>query len=66
MLWYCLMCGKNIENKTPKVVKTKKGRIILFSKCAVCDSKNLKLSKRKKRIQKLKKQEIHVIFIKTN
>ena len=33
------MCRKNIESKNPTVVKTKTGRIMLLSQCAVCDSK---------------------------
>ena len=32
-------CRKNTESKNPKVVKTKNGRIMLSSKCEVCDSK---------------------------
>ena len=36
---YCLKCRKNTESKNSKVVKTKNGRIMLLSKCAVCDSK---------------------------
>ena len=39
---YCLKCRKNIENKNPKVVKTKSGRIMLLSNCAVSNSKKLK------------------------
>ena len=39
MLSCCLKCRWNKENKTPKVVKTKKVRIMLLSNCAVCDSK---------------------------
>ena len=39
MLSYCLKCRKNIENKNPKVVRAKNGRIMLLSKCAVYDSK---------------------------
>ena len=39
MLSYCLKCRKNTESKNPKVVKTKNGRIMLSSKCEVCDSK---------------------------
>ena len=39
--YYCLKCRKDTESKNPKVVKTKNGRIILLSKCAVCDNKNL-------------------------
>ena len=43
MLSYCLKYRKNTESKNPKVARTKNGRIIVLSKCAVCDSKNSKL-----------------------
>ena len=36
---------KNTESKNPKVARTKKGRIMLLSKCAVGYSKKLKLIK---------------------
>ena len=39
MLFYCLKCRKNTKCKNPKVARTKNGRIMLLSKCAVCDSK---------------------------
>ena len=39
MLPCCLKCRKNTEIKNPKVVKTKNGRIMLASNCAVSDSK---------------------------
>ena len=42
MLSYCLKYRKNTENKNPKDVNTKNGRIMLLSKCAVCDSKDSK------------------------
>ena len=42
---YCLKCRKNTESKKPKVVRTKNGRIMLLSKCAVCDSKKSKFIK---------------------
>ena len=45
MLSYCLKCRKNTESKNPKVVKTKNGRIMLLSKCEVCDSKKSKFIK---------------------
>ena len=45
MLYYCLKRRKNTESKNPKVVKTKKGRIMLLSKCAACNSKKLKFVK---------------------
>ena len=45
MLSYCLKCRKNTESKNAKVVRTKTGRIMLLSKCEVCDSKKLKFIK---------------------
>ena len=45
MLSYCLKFRKNTESKNPKVVRAKNGRIMLLSKCAVCDSKKLKFIK---------------------
>ena len=45
MLPYCLKCRKNTETKNPKVVKTKNGKIILLSKCEVCNSKKSKFIK---------------------
>ena len=45
MLSYCLKYRKNIERKNEEVVKTRNGRIMLLSKCAVCDSKKSKYIK---------------------
>ena len=45
MLSYCLKCRKNTESKNPKVERTKNRRIMLLSKCAVCDSKKSKFIK---------------------
>ena len=45
MLSYCLKCRKNTESKNLKVPRTKNGRIMLLSKCAVCDSKKSKFIK---------------------
>ena len=36
---------KNTESKNSKVARTKSGRIMLLSKCAVCDSKRSKFIK---------------------
>ena len=44
MLSYCLKCRKNTESKNPKVARKKNGRIMLLSKCAVCDSKQQQAS----------------------
>ena len=38
MLSYCSKCTKNTENNNLKVVRTKKGKIMLLSKFEVCDS----------------------------
>ena len=46
MLSYCLKCRKNTESKNPKAVRTEIRRMKLLSKCAVCDSKKLKLIKK--------------------
>ena len=45
MTSYCLKRRKITESKNPKVVKTKNGRKILLSKCAVCNSKKWKFIK---------------------
>ena len=42
MLTCCLKGRKNTESKNPKFVRTKNGRIVLLSKCAMCDNKKLK------------------------
>ena len=48
MLSYYLKYRKNTESKKIKVVKTKNGRILFSSKCAVCDSKKSKFIKDQK------------------
>ena len=42
MLAHCLKSRKNTESKNPKFVKTKNEKIMILSKCSVCDSKKLK------------------------
>ena len=48
MLFYCLKCRNNTEHKNPIIVKTKNGRIMLLSNCAVCKVKQQDLSNNKK------------------
>ena len=36
ILAYCLNCRTNTERKSPEVSKAKNGKIMLFSRCAVC------------------------------
>ena len=45
MLSYCLKCRKNTAGKNLKVVRTKNGRIMLLSRCLVCNSKKSKFLK---------------------
>ena len=45
MLTYCLKCKKNTKNIEAKMMKTKNGRFVLSSKCAVCGSKKSKFMK---------------------
>ena len=40
-----MKCLKNTETKNPKVARTKDGRIMLLSKCAISDSKKSKFIK---------------------
>ena len=45
MLLHCLKCKKITQSKNLKGARTKNGRIMLLSKCAVCDSKKSKFNK---------------------
>ena len=45
MLSYCLECRKNRGSKIPKIAQAKNRRIILLSKCAVCENKKSKFVK---------------------
>ena len=47
MLSYCLKCRKNTESRNPKVVRTKNGRVMLVSRCSVCNSKKSEFLKEK-------------------
>ena len=42
---YCLNCRKNTENINPRVSKTRNGKIMVSSKCAVCGSKKSRFMK---------------------
>ena len=45
MLTYCLKCKRNTKNRAAKMIKTKNGRLILTSKCAVCGTKKSRFMK---------------------
>ena len=36
---YCLSCKKNTENTNQKMVKTKNNRLMILSKCDICNNK---------------------------
>ena len=54
MLKYCLKCKKDIRSVDSKVLKTKNGRLMLSSKCAICGSKNSRFMKEQKAKRLLK------------
>ena len=39
MISYCLKCKKYRESKNPRGTKTNKAKIILVSRCVVCNAK---------------------------
>ena len=45
MLSYCVKCKKNTESINPKVTETTNGKMMILSKCAICDSKKSKCIK---------------------
>ena len=45
MLTYCLECRKDTKNVDPKMIKTKNGKLVLLSKCALCSSKKSRFIK---------------------
>ena len=53
MLSYCLKFGKNTETKNTKVARTERGRVMLLSKCAVCDCEKSKF---------IREQEFSILF----
>ena len=45
MLSYCLKCRKNTDSINPNVLKTKDGKTVILSECAICGSKKSKFIK---------------------
>ena len=45
MLSYCLKGREKTDSKNPKLVKTKNGRMMVSSNCAVCGSKKSRFIK---------------------
>ena len=42
---YCLKCKTNTSNIDPKMVKTKNNRLLMQSKCSVCETKKSRFVK---------------------
>ena len=55
---YCLKCRKNTKNIDPQVSSTSNGKIMILSKCAICDSKKSKLIKQQEAKGLLSKLDI--------
>ena len=45
MLSYCVKCWKDTENIDPKMVRTKKNKLIMQSKCPICGIKKSRFVK---------------------
>ena len=42
---YCVKCRKDTKNIDPKIVKTKNNRLVMQSKCSVCEIKKSRFIK---------------------
>ena len=49
---YCLKCKKYTKNINPQVSSTRNGKLMIISKCAICDSRKSKF---------IKKQDVKVL-----
>ena len=45
MKTYCIKCKKDTKNIDPKIVRTKKNRLVMQSKCSVCGIKKSRFIK---------------------
>ena len=45
MKTYCVKCRKDTENIDPKIFKTKNNRLIMQSRCSVCENKKSRFVK---------------------
>ena len=65
MKTYCLKCKTNTDNIDPKMFKTKNNRLILQSKCSVCENKKSRFVKEQKAKGLLSQLGIKTPLIKT-
>ena len=66
MILYWLKCRKIEKVKNPKVVNKKDGRIMLLSKCVVCDSKKSKFIKKERKTEQEASGILTSVGIKTS
>ena len=45
IITYCISCKKHTKNIDPKAVKTKNNRLMMLSKCSVCNNKKFRSNK---------------------
>ena len=45
MKTYCLSCKKDTDNIDPKMFKTKNNRLLMQSKCSICNNKKSRFIK---------------------
>ena len=61
---YCLKCKKHTKNINPQVSSTNNGKIMILSKCAICNSKKSKFIKKQEAKGLLRKLGIKAPFSK--
>ena len=61
---YCLKCNKKTENINPQISSTSNGKIMILSKCAICDGKKSRFIKKQEAKGLLSKLGIKTPFSK--
>ena len=59
---YCLKCKKHTKNINPQISNTSIGRIMILSKCSICDSKKSRFIKKQEAKGLLNKLGIKALF----
>ena len=61
---YCLKCKKHTRNINPRVSSTSNGKVMILSKCAICNSKKSKFINKQETRGLLSKLDIKTPFSK--
>ena len=61
---YCLNCEKQTKNINSQISNASNGRIMILSKCAICDSKKSRFIKKQEAKGLLNKLGIKTLFSK--